>query len=70
MTLVGAAYEQYLPKRREVPPIDPRGIRVSIPGHPEIVAYKMPGVSNKSQIVADLIKLNSIISQESDSPEE
>ena len=63
MKTADAAYEAYLPLRRRTPPVDSRGVRVSIPGHPEIVAYKLEGASKKDQIVDDLIKLNQIVSQ-------
>lgn len=45
----------------DAPLSDEQGVRVSIPGHPEIVAYKLRGAPSRDRTVDDLIKLDQII---------
>ena len=45
----------------EAPVSDSQGIRVSIPGHPEIVAYKLAGNPTNDRIIDDLIGLDRLI---------
>lgn len=51
MASIGGDYTNY-------PAPDEHGIRVPIPGHPEIVAYKMPGTPYRDGTIDDLIELD------------
>jgi hypothetical protein len=43
------------------PLADTHGVRVSIPGHPEIIAYKLAGGPKRDRSVDDLLELHRLV---------
>ena len=57
MASIGGGYTTY-------PSSDEHGIRVPIPGHPEIVGYKLAGNPYRDHTIDDLIELHRLIEAE------